>query len=316
MDRYVVEEIYRVIDEYIYSNDLNILIKQFVQEKASENSIWSRITEYSHRMLGGTFSHIGQVAALSEIIILALDIVDDLQDQDNTAKPWMTCAPQFTLNALLAFQTIFMGEMGRLQQSYGGSSNLVEEASRILAGAINGQQKDLNGSVTMEADCLVMVREKSGSLIKLACYMGYAFVENCSQETIAQMNELADCIGIMAQIENDMKDVMRFDLKNDLLQKKRTLPIIFLLQHGDQDFPILKQFYEGDLSAEQFLKHKLACLQYIADSGCIEYCKIVQSLYFNRANDLYASMPSCSPWREEFKEITFASYEIKEESTR
>ncbi|NOU98371.1 hypothetical protein GC093_34895 [Paenibacillus sp. LMG 31456] len=314
MDRYVVEELHRVIDQYIVSDDLNTLIKQFIQEKASEDSIWSRITEYSHRMLGGTFTHIGQVAALSELIVLALDIADDLQDQDNIAKPWMTCPPSYTLNALLAFQTIFMGEMGRLQQSYSGTSNLVEGASHILAGAINGQQKDLNSSITTEADCLAMVREKSGSLIKLACYMGYVFVENCTQETIEQMNELADCIGIMAQIENDMKDVMRFDLKNDLIQKKRTLPIIFLLLHGDEDFPILKQFYEEQLTAEQFLKHKLACLQYISESGCIEYCKIVQSLYFNRAEELYNSMPSCSPWREEFKEITFGTYEIKEES--
>jgi competence protein ComQ len=311
MERYIVEEMDKIVDEYVYTNDLNALMKMFIQEKASETSIWSGITEYSHRMLGGSSPLIGRAAALTELIILALDIADDLQDQDNADKPWMTCLPEFTLNALLAFQTAFTGGTGKLQQVSGFPSNFTEEVSRALAGAVNGQQKDLNRSIVTEEDYIAMVREKSGSLIRLACYMGYAFAANCSEETIGQMNELAGCIGIMAQIQNDLKDVMRFDLKNDLLQKKRTLPILYLLSHGDEEFPVLKLYYEGRISPEQFVKHKLECLQYVSDSGCIDYCKIVQSLYFNKAEELFERLPAVSPWKESFKEITFAPFEIR-----
>jgi len=308
MNRYIIEEMNRIVDQYIHTEDLNNLIKRFIQDKAAENSIWSRITEYSHKMLGGNFPRIGRAAALTELIILALDIADDLQDRDNTGKPWMTCAPEFALNALLAFQAVFMAELGELQPY--AAASLAKETGLMLTGAINGQQKDLNDTIVTEDDYIAMIRQKSGSLMKLACLMGYSFLETYNHDTAARMNELAECVGIMAQIRNDMRDVMRVDLKNDLLQKKRTLPVLYLLEHGDQDFPVLKQFYEGGLTDEQFLKHKLACLRFIEQSGCVEYCTVIQSLYFNRAEELFGQLPAVAPWSQLFKELTFAKYEI------
>jgi competence protein ComQ len=82
-----------------------------------------------------------------------------------------------------------------------------------------------------------MVQEKSGSLIKLACYMGYASLD-VSPQTIGHIEGLADYAGLIHQIQNDIKDLNEFDNKSDLFLKKRTLPILYLLESEDTSSPI------------------------------------------------------------------------------
>nr|WP_275983792.1 class 1 isoprenoid biosynthesis enzyme [Paenibacillus hamazuiensis] len=262
-------------------------------------------------MLGGESPFIREIAALTELLILTLDIVDDVQDRDNMEKPWMRCPQEQTINAILAFLMGFMGKLGQLVEHSPQTVPMIQETARIVSRAIDGQHKDLLGHcVESEQDYIAVVQEKSGSLIRLACYMGGFDAPQSDAAAIRLMNELADCIGIMAQINNDVKDVQRYDLKNDLLHKKRTLPILYMLAHCDGKFPALKLFYEGNMSTEQFLRHKPECLAFVADSGCIEYCRIIQSLYYNRAEELFSKIPGRSPWKEKFRETTFASYAL------
>jgi competence protein ComQ len=125
---------------------------------------------------------------------------------------------------------------------------------------------------------------------------------------MAHIDEMAGWIGVAAQLNNDLKDVLRYDVKNDLLEKKMTLPILFLLQHSEEEFPVLKQYYDGIMDRETFLAHKRQCIQYIVDSGCIEYCLAVQTLFVNRIERMWGEMDALSPWKEAFKEATFASF--------
>jgi competence protein ComQ len=302
----VSEEMNRMIDEFFTEEDLKKVLRSFIQDKKNEGTNWSTITRYTHYMLGGSSPLIDRCAALTELILLGLDIVDDLQDQDNKDKPWMAGPQEVSLNALISYFSIFMGELGSLQ---GGSSARagywVREASGLLAAAIDGQHQDITRSVQTEEQYIQMVQQKSGSLIRLACAMGCFLLDSLDGDTAEKIQQLSYCIGIIAQIDNDLNDVMRFDLKNDVLQKKRTLPILFLLVDSKEEFPILDHYYEGTLSQAEFLLHKNACIQYIQDSGCIEYCRIIQSLYVERAEKLLDAIPAVSPWKERFREITF-----------
>ncbi|CAK4820332.1 unnamed protein product [Aphanomyces euteiches] len=121
------------------------------------------------------------------------------------------------------------------------------------------------------------------------------------------MNELAYCIGAIAQIENDIQDILRFDLKNDLLHKKKTLPTLFLLAEPDEEFPFIQQYYEDKLSMEEILEKKQVCIQYIQDSGCIEYSKVIQRLLIQQAELLLSSVNAKSPWKEKFAELAHLS---------
>lgn len=308
----IVEAMNRMVNEHFQSEDFKQLLHDFIREKAEEKSIWSEMTEYCHLMLGGSSPHIEAIAAMTEMLILSLDILDDLQDRDNAAKLWMKCPQEYTLNAVISFIFAATSELGRLMETYPHAHfPHAGRISRLITHSINGQYKDLSRSIVTEQDYIAAVQEKSSSLIRLACYMGYACVDGCDPRTVEKIDELAGYLGVIAQIENDVKDVQRYDVKNDLLQKKRTLPILFLLQHSEEDFPIFKQYYDGHVTEQEFLKKKLECLQYIVDSGCIEYSKIIQSLYVNKAEEVLNSIPAVSPWKEKFRDITLAPFRVE-----
>lgn len=315
MQPQVIHELERIVDEHFHVEQLNKQLKTFIQEKVKEQSFWSDITLYCHKMLGGTSPYIDKMAAITELMMLALDIVDDLQDKDNKLKPWMKCPQEYAMNAALAFIFASMIEMDRYSASHKSiDKSVVGDVCRFITNSGNGQFIDIHRSIVTEQDYVQAVQQKSGSLIQFACHMGYSCLEHPQPDVIEKVNELASFIGVINQLENDIRDVQRYDVKNDLLQKKKTLPILFLLQHSDEDFPEFKQYYEGKISKKAFISKKMECLHFIIDSGCIEYSKIIQTLFVNRAEQLLEAIPGISPWKEKFKEITISPFKIKTEA--
>src|SRR5690242_11485817 len=100
----------RMIDEFFTEEDLKKVLRSFVHDKMNEGSNWSNITRYTHYMLGGSYPQIDCCADLTELTLLALDIIDDLQDQDNKEKPWMIGPVEVSLNAIISYFSMFMGE--------------------------------------------------------------------------------------------------------------------------------------------------------------------------------------------------------------
>jgi len=302
MNEQVQQELETLIDQYVESKELIELFKRFVEQKSREHSVWAELTIYSHRMLGGDCSNIYRAAAVTELLLLLLDIIDDLQDQDNASMPWMVCPPAYTLNVVLTIFAAVIGELGKLSVDS-------RKASALLTKSIAGQQADISRSVVSEEDYVAMVFNKSGSLLQLACYMGYGMIPDLDEQAEEHLIELTNIIGMVSQLENDIRDVVRWDRKNDIWQRKHTLPTIYLLSFSQEDFPILNQYYEGTISEHHFMEHKLRCLDYIHKSGCLEYSRVIQSLYLNRAREIVASMTLEDPWREQFLDITLNQYE-------
>lgn len=311
MQPQILAELERMIDEHFHVSELNSQLKTFVHEKADEKSLWSNITIYCHKMLGGNSPHIDKLAAITEMMMLALDIVDDLQDQDNIVKPWMKCEPEYAMNAVLSFIFAALLEMDRWnRQAQSTDKTIVGDVCRYITQAGNGQFIDIHRSIVTEQDYVMAVQQKSGSLIQFACYMGYSCLDDLDPAVAQQMDELAAFIGFINQLENDIRDVQRYDVKNDLLQKKKTLPILYLLQHSDEDFPEFKQYYDGIITQKEFIGKKMECLNYIIDSGCIEYSKIIQTLFVNRAEKIWDSIPAISPWKEKFYDMMLSPFKI------
>lgn len=303
MKQDIKHHMYRIVDEYIYVEDLNRLLNSCILDHERENRSWSKITLCTHYMLGGNSPQIHRMAAVTELIILCSNIMDDLQDQDHVNKPWMQCSHAVVLNAVLALLMGVVGELGQLQVSGG----MLAQASKIISRSINGQHKDVTNTISTVDDYLIMTQEKSGSLFRLACFMGYSSLD-CTVETIEQIHHLADCIGLIHQIQNDMKDLVRFDVKNDLLCKKRTLPALYLLSVDDPAFSQFKDYYEDRITSDLLLNRKEHVIQMIHDSGCMEYARIVQSVCLQKAEEIFESLQAVSPWKEKFKKTTFASF--------
>ncbi|WNR45075.1 polyprenyl synthetase family protein [Paenibacillus roseipurpureus] len=293
----------RIMDDYKLDEDLKLLLTSCLSDQETSTLSWAKITLCVHAMLGGTSPDIYRRAAVTELIILILDIVDDLQDQDNESKPWMKVELASALNAVLALIVGMIGELGKLQ----ASGNMLSDISTIIARSINGQHKDVTQAVSTVDAYLWMTQEKSGSLFRLACYMGYADT-GCSEAVIDQLHQVADCVGLLHQIQNDVRDLVRFDEKSDLIARKRTLPILYLLSVEDEAFLPVKAYYEGQVSAAYLMKNQEKVQALIQDSGCLEYARIVQTVCVQKAEEIYADLLAQSPWKEEFRDMTVGSF--------
>src|SRR5690554_4930487 len=102
---------YDIVNQYVYHDQLNTLVKTYIDNKKQDHGVWSDMTLSIHRMLGGTSPDIHLLAATTEFIILASDIIDDLQDQDHINKPWMRDPQAYTLNAVVAMLVSFFGQL-------------------------------------------------------------------------------------------------------------------------------------------------------------------------------------------------------------
>ncbi|WP_068773524.1 polyprenyl synthetase family protein [Paenibacillus sp. FJAT-26967] len=308
----VWSEIQNLIETHFPIESLRLLMKKSVEDKREEQSIWGELTLGAHDLLGGNHPAIHRVAALTELILLALDIMDDLQDQDNTAKPWMRIPQEQALNIYTGFVTASISELGALRLRYPGSP-LPDPAQvgRFITEAINGQHLDITCAAQSEEDYVDMVQRKSGALVQLALYLGYTCtLGGSNEETVSQLNLLGLYTGLMAQLDNDLSDLLRFDYKNDIVQKKQTIPVMFLLDEEEEGSPWIRQYYQGEIDQEQFLKHKPECVEYIYGSGCIEYTRTIQNLYLHHADELLAEIPALASNKEAFRQVALARFEL------
>jgi len=303
MEHEVLRHMYRIIDDHFQEKALNDILKSFIVEIEHKNKAWSDIVLCTHYMLGGNSPQIYRFAAATELVILSSDILDDLQDQDQINKPWMQCSHATALNAVLAFFVGFIGELGE----HAIHAKTFSEISKIIARSINGQHKDLYNTTSTVDDYLTLTREKSGSIFKLACFMG-CFSLQCSKELVEQINDLADCIGIIHQIQSDISDLLQYQLKSDLHLKRRTLPAIYLLSTNSNPYNPLREFYKGNLPLEHLIKNEQEYIEAVHSSGCMEYAQVVQAVCIQTAEDIWRKLQARSPWKENFRETTYASF--------
>lgn len=315
MEPALLQEIEQTIDRLVPVPAFNSLLRTFVHDKAGEASRWGETTRHVHYMFGGESPHINRIAALTELIVLALDIADDLQDRDNAEKSWMQCPPELSLNAVMGLLMGTVGELGRLQAEYPEETFPDPgEAALIVMNAVNGQYRDLTNDIVTEQDYIAVVQQKSCMLLKLAYFMGYASVQPVPP-VAEQMELLAGYLGVVSQLSNDLRDVLRYDIKNDLLHKKRTLPILFLLSDEEDAFPVIRQYYDGQIDRNEFLKHKLASVDYIRESGCVEYTEVIKTLFLQKAEETMDAIHAVDPdWKERFRELVIGPRQAETET--
>lgn len=233
------------------------------------------------------------ITAAVELLILSIDIFDDLEDGDNPEPPWSNTNPALTLNVATALLILSTKVLHNFIASYpGGNHHLIYEK---LQESINGQHSDLLNSIDNEKDYIDMVKRKSGSLTALACLIG-SVDANPDQQTI--INQYGEKIGLIAQIYNDLKSVEDWDLKSDIKQKKKSLPILYMLDH---DHELLKSYYSGDISYDYLHTHKNAVIQQMKTCGAFQYTHLIMELHKQQAYLLIDQLEVCEPNKMKLK---------------
>ncbi|WP_282198737.1 polyprenyl synthetase family protein [Collibacillus ludicampi] len=204
-----------------------------------------------YRMFGGQSHDIYQAAAAVELMILSLDIFDDLQDQDDFSVPWNKIDVGISMN--IATGLLVLSTKALEQTSFELTNRMcaIRYLNSHVLKAVNGQHNDLMDSIESEEDYLQMVRNKSAALLASACLIGTALATEKYHDTV---NKYAEHMGIAAQIKNDIKDICRLDEKNDLVNKKKTLPTLYLLHNSHPEFQLIKDYYLGNLKKEELVQ--------------------------------------------------------------
>lgn len=304
MNQETALEMARIVRSLPYDGEFQELLLSFISEKAKERGSWSDIVRCVHTLFTGSNPRIDTIAAAAELAILASDIMDDLQDCDQTDKLWMQCPSAYALNAVVALMMCFTGALGKC----GLPPEEIAEAGRIISRSLQGQYRDIRNAVETPDEYLRLVQEKSGSIFQLVVHLGIAgaALQEPQRELLL---DLADCTGMIHQIQNDLRDITRLGQKNDVLLKRRTLPVLYLLSlHEEWEFRFFQQYYRGEMDWEEFLQRTGDYGAFIEASGCLEYCLVVQGLCVDRAEELMSRMDIPPAGKEQLKALMYGAF--------
>src|SRR5688572_6587882 len=201
-------------------------------------------------------------AAAVEIAMAAADLLDEITDQD-PSPVIERYGPGQSLNTANLMLVMAQQSLLRNALENGGEQALaaLDVLQNMLVEAAVGQHLDMRyermdpKEVTVEMSD-AMTRMKAGALISGACRIG-ALIAGAPTEVVELLGRFGREIGGIAQLENDMRDVVPLGVlaqaapiqqKTDLLLRKRTLPIVFTLNDDSDEPNALQQAYSTNNS--------------------------------------------------------------------
>jgi geranylgeranyl pyrophosphate synthase len=226
-------------------------------KSASLPGIWALITLLVAQGINPDInSHLaGDVAVAIEIFICGLDLIDDIEDSDQTAIV-QALGPARVLNVGIALLMSAQKVLLSLASEAVDPSfvlSLLNALGASFLKSVNGQHIDIllentQFSNMSEADSMKMIDLKSGSLMSLAMKLG-ALCAGAEEEICDKYAECGRLLGIAYQLDNDSHDL--YDLmynkeeietqtssqkpiKTDLIREKKTFPIVIASTQGNK----------------------------------------------------------------------------------
>lgn len=295
----------QLAEEYFHEPALRQLASEFIVYKSTESGVFGTLASLHCQMHGGTADQAVYAAAAAELMMLALDIYDDLQDGDNDAVPWAQCPPPLALNSAIGFQALALEALRRGGEGCPARHTelAIQKLNEGVLRAVNGQHADLRSEWQTEEACLQMIADKSGALVAAVCMAGTALAagERGCYEAIAAYGQ---AIGIAAQLRNDVDGLERWDKRNDLLHRKRTLPLLFIMEDQTEEAERLRAYYSHRIGLEEILTDKLGVMEYIRRCGCLEYAQVHRYIQKGVAEQIIAGLELEEHWKEALLEYT------------
>ncbi|SDH00636.1 polyprenyl synthetase family protein [Desulfosporosinus hippei] len=284
-----------LVNDYFPVKELKINMSEFITFKMNSHFPFGQLVILHYQMFGGQSKDIFNAAAAVELMILSLDIFDDLQDQDNFSVPWQRMDRALVLN--IAIGLLMVSSKALEQTSFDRDRKVMANdcLNTCVLKAINGQHSDLMGNIESEEDYIQMVRGKSGSLMASACLLGTILTSDKHHEIVSKYGEH---IGIIAQIRNDIKDTCRWDEKDDLINKRKTLLTLYWLKNQRPQYQFVKDYFSGKLNKEELIQSKEEIQELIQKSGVFEYTRVIMKVNQQKAIELIDKIGIENKWKE------------------
>ncbi|WP_107948791.1 polyprenyl synthetase family protein [Lysinibacillus parviboronicapiens] len=260
--------------ETLIGMELRAMLKNFKEEKKIVGYTFGKLCILHYEAFTDCLNEdIYKVAAAIELLILSYDIIDDLQDKDADYS-WSN-TPELSLNIAIAM--LVMASKNIRETSFRHRGLAVETLEKYALLSINGQQLDLLNGCCEEQSYLQMIEQKSGSLTGMSCLIGEALAKGIVS---TQVEEYGKYIGIIQQIKNDIQSLKTWGRKNDLLNKKYSLPIIYLLSKENNVSKSVRNYYNGDIVT---ILDNNAIEKELTAGGAIRYAMSIKNIYKHKA---------------------------------
>ncbi|KOS66796.1 ComQ [Lysinibacillus contaminans] len=280
----------RWIQDSFYNEHLQQLALEYIDYKFKLPLSLSNLTEIHYQIFRTEYTNceLVDLQTIIEIILLASDILDDIQDQDSPTSPWSNEKLNHNLNVLIGLLFISLSKINTLQCSNQTKIYINNNLYPLMLDALNGQHEDLENKLSNEVEYIKLATLKSGSLIFMANLLGAGEI---STDNLNKVKEYSGYLGVIAQIRNDVHDLVNLENKKDLKKKKKTLPILYYLHNQDERFKVIKGYYEEITQFEELTKRERNILKNaITNGGALTYCKIVEQIYLSKFKECIDSM--------------------------
>ncbi|CDX00137.1 Geranylgeranyl pyrophosphate synthase-like protein [Desulfitobacterium hafniense] len=268
---------------------------------------WAHLTRMSCECVGGELEAVLPGAIGMEFFALALDIFDDVQDQDNENMPWRQLPDAQAINLAICLLMLSEESISTIP-----NNRMFKEVSTILHRtgicASNGQFQEFlydgRQQVSFE-QYFEMAGQKAGSLTACACQIGAAL--GGAEETVVHaLEQFGLNLGILNQIRNDLNDFMDFFRKNDFINSKKTLPYVYLLNTlKGEAAERFKELTQRCVKGEQGFgeKEREYVRQLAAEEGVALYCTVMFEIYCQKAREILEGIPVPEKHKENMKEL-------------
>jgi geranylgeranyl pyrophosphate synthase len=212
-----------------------------------------------------------ELATFCSFYLLALDLLDDVQDEDLSGKPHGVVGAAMAVNDALTL--LFLGLSAlertmRLERSPQRRMLYLKIVNRVALKTGRGQHLDLLGyrGARSPEEVLQMQREKTASLTLVCeCAALYAGV---SDEERERYRKLGENLSLLVQLLDDVRDVYGKPRSPDLETSKMTYPLACFLEHASIDqaqrFDALKASLPGSLRELRGLLYESGAVRRVA----------------------------------------------------
>lgn len=237
------------------------------------------------RALGGDARAAQRAAAAVEFAVAAIDVADDLVDDEWDGTP---DHQRRAVNASLALSCLAQDCALRLVDPLGraGATVVAQLVARASLASCAGQDLDLRletSAEVSEQQAYDMTRQKSGSLVAMACQVGAA-VATDDAAILEVMGRFGEHVGVIAQLVNDLAGVVGGPLErgSDLRLRKKTLPVAYALRCAQEEGgPAILSWYHGTSRASGLDAERVVAA--ICDAGALHYAWVVADAHRSEA---------------------------------
>jgi geranylgeranyl pyrophosphate synthase len=249
------------------------LLAQERKDRLVPNGSWALLSFLLTLMLAPEtdLAVASRVAVAVECVICALDLLDDVEDEDYTqiVRELGTARTLNVSTALLMLAQRSLLSLQTLDVPLQKITQLLQLFEESIFVATMGQHRDLLAESRSIEDftdeaCIEIAAQKAGALMKLAC-VAAALCAGSNKETLEQCARLGELLGIAHQLDNDSHDLYHLiqeglqysassegieneSYKTDLIRHKKTLPIVIAMRGkkgGEGSTP------QGDMSQQR-----------------------------------------------------------------